>query len=379
MIEGPSIITTVLAFLVALGSLVFIHEFGHYYVGRLCGVKADVFSIGFGKSIAGWRDKRGTQWKIGWLPLGGYVQFAGDMNPVSQADPAWVALPEAERNQTFQAQPLWQRAAIVFAGPAINFLFAILILSAMAMSYGDAATPPVVSKVIEGSAAQAAGLEIGDRILSVDGRAMDVFDDIPLAVAHRPNEPINLIITRNGNQQSLRITPKLVTEKDRFGNTYERGLIGIAPGKVEVRSVSLIDAPGVAIRKTGQIIRQTVEVLGQIVTGRRSVKDLGGPLKIAKASGEQAEKGVPDYIFFVALLSINLGFINLLPLPMLDGGHLMFYAVEAVRRKPANARVQEWAFRAGFALVAVMMLVVTFNDLGSFGLWSRLGAMVSAG
>ncbi len=379
MLESPNIFVTILAFLAALGPLVFIHELGHYLVGRWCGVKADVFSIGFGQEVYGWTDKRGTRWKVGWLPLGGYVQFAGDMNPVSQADPAWKALPEGERNQTFQAKKLWQRAAIVFAGPAINFLFAILILSGHAMVFGEIKNLPIVDTVVAGSAAEAAGMQQGDRVISIDGRAMAVFQDIPMAIAHRSNEPLQVRIERGGREETLRIVPRISVEKDRFGNTYERGLIGIAPGKPIIEPVSLVQAPAVAVRLTGQIVRQTVEVLGQIISGRRSIKDLGGPLKIAKASGEQVTLGLAAFIFFVALLSINLGFINLLPLPMLDGGHLMFYAVEAVRRKPANAVVQEWAFRAGFALVATLMIVVTFNDLSSFGFWSRIGGLFAAG
>jgi regulator of sigma E protease len=379
MLDSPNIFVTILAFLAALGPLVFIHELGHYLVGRWCGVKADVFSIGFGREITGWTDKRGTRWKVGWMPLGGYVQFAGDMNPASQSDPAWKALPEAERNQTFQSKALWKRAAIVFAGPAINFLFAILILSGHAMYFGEVRTPPVIDIIQQGSAGASAGLQRGDRVLSIDGRAMDVFSDIPMAVAHRPNEAMQVHIKRADEELKLRIVPKSVEEVDRFGNRYSRGMIGIGPGKPEIREVSLVQAPVVAVRLTGQIIRQTVEVLGQIISGRRSIKDLGGPLKIAKASGEQVTLGLAAFIFFVALLSINLGFINLLPLPMLDGGHLMFYAVEAIRRKPANAMVQEWAFRAGFAMVATLMLVVTFNDLSSFGLWTHLGSLFTPG
>ncbi len=379
MMDAPSIWITLLAFLAALGPLVFVHELGHYLVGRWCGVKADVFSIGFGHEIFGWTDKRGTRWKVGWLPLGGYVQFAGDMNPVSQADPAWMALPDAEKKQTFQAKALWQRALIVFAGPAINFLFAILLLIGLMMTVGQRVSPPVVDRVIAGSAADAAGIMRGDRVIAVDGRTMRTFDDIPMTVAHRPNEPVQLRIMRGGEEIRLRVVPRAVEETDRFGNRYVRGLIGIGPGEPETRSVSLAEAPLLAVRQTGQIIRQTVEVLGQVISGRRSIADMGGPVRIAKMSGEQVTIGIVAFLSFMALLSINLGFINLLPLPMLDGGHLMFYAVEAIRRKPANAAVQEWAFRAGFAVVAGLMLVVTFNDLASVGLWQRLGGLISAG
>lgn len=376
MLESPGFLFTVLAFLLVLGPLVFVHEYGHYIVGRWCGVKADAFSIGFGRKIVGWTDRRGTEWKIGWLPLGGYVQFAGDRDAVSQPDAAWQGLPDAERAHTFPAQPVWKRAAIVAAGPLTNFLFAILILAGFAWISGVPTSPPVAGTVLEGSAAEAAGIRPGDRIVSIDGRAMDNFMDIPMAVAHRPGEAMQVRIARGGAEQDVRLTPRLVKEKDRFGNEFERALIGIAPGEVRFEKVSLIEAPLVAVRQTGQIVRQTVEVLGQLLTGHRSVKDLSGPVKIAKVSGEAATLGIASLIFLAALISINLGFINLLPLPMLDGGHLLFHAYEAIRRRPAPPQAQEWAFRFGFAAIVTLMLVVTFNDLGSFGLWDRIARLI---
>lgn len=366
----------VVGFLLVLGPLVFVHEYGHYVVGRWCGVKADAFSIGFGRKIVGWTDKRGTEWKIGWLPLGGYVQFAGDRDAVSQPDADWETLPEAERSHTFPAQPVWKRALIVAAGPVTNFLFAILILAGFAAFSGVPTSPPVAGKILAGSAAEAAGILPGDRILSIDGRGMDVFMDITMAVAHRPGEPMDVRIERGGAQQLIRLTPRLVKTKDPFGKDFERAVIGIAPGKVVYEKVPLLEAPGVAARQTGQIVRQTGEVLGQLLTGNRSVKDLSGPLKIAQVSGEAASLGVASLIFLAALISINLGFINLLPLPMLDGGHLLFYAYEAIRRRPAPLQAQEWAFRFGFVAVVTLMLVVTFNDLGSFGLWDRIGRLI---
>lgn len=376
MLESPGFLFTVAAFLLVLGPLVFVHEYGHYIVGRWCGVKADVFSIGFGRKIIGWTDKRGTEWKIGWLPLGGYVQFAGDRDAVSQPDAEWRTLPEGQRAHTFPAQPVWKRAAIVAAGPVTNFLFAILILAGFAWLSGVPTSPPVAGTVMEGSAAEAAGIRAGDRILSIDGRSMGNFMDIPMAVAHRPGEAVNVRIARGGSEQDIRLTPRLVKEKDRFGNDFERGVIGVSAGEVVFEKVPLWEAPLVGLKQTGQIIRQTGEVLGQLLTGNRSVKDLSGPLKIAKVSGEAASLGIASLIFLIALISINLGFINLLPLPMLDGGHLVFYAYEAVRRRPAPPQAQEWAFRFGFAAVVTLMLVVTFNDLGSFGLWDRIARLI---
>lgn len=376
MLETPGIPFTILAFLLVLGPLVFVHEYGHYIVGRWCGVKADMFSIGFGRKVFGWTDKRGTEWKIGWLPLGGYVQFAGDRDAVSQPDANWQALPDAERSHSFPAQPVWKRALIVVAGPATNFIFAILILAGFAWLSGLPTNPPVAGTVMEGSAADMAGIRAGDRIVSIDGRQMDVFVDIPMAVAHRPGEAMDVRIERGGAERTLRLTPRLVAEKDRFGNSFERGVIGIAAGQIVYEKASLIEAPLIGLRQTGQIVRQTGEVLGQLLTGNRSVKDLSGPLSIAKVSGEAASLGLASLIFLVALISINLGFINLLPLPMLDGGHLLFYAYEAIRRRPAPLKVQEWAFRFGFAAVVTLMLVVTFNDLGSFGLWDRIARLI---
>jgi len=366
----------VVAFLLVLGPLVFVHEYGHYIVGRWCGVKADTFSIGFGRRIVGWRDRRGTEWKIGWLPLGGYVQFAGDRDAVSQPDADWQDLPAAERAQSFPAQRVWKRALIVAAGPVTNFLFAILILAGFAALSGVPTNPPVVGSVIAGSAADAAGLRPGDRIVSVDGRSMERFMDIPMAVAHRPGEAMDIRFVRGGSEQAIRLTPRAVKETDRFGNVFERGLIGIGPGEVVFEKVPLVEAPLVATRQTGQIIRQTWEVLGQLLTGHRSIKDMSGLVKIAQVSGEAASLGAAQLVFLAALISINLGFINLLPLPMLDGGHLLFYGYEALRRRPASQQVQEWAFRFGFAAIVTLMLVVTFNDLASIGVWDGIARLI---
>ena len=372
MTENPGILLTLFTFLLTIGVLVFIHEMGHYLVGRWCGVKAETFSIGFGKEIIGWNDKRGTRWKIGMLPLGGYVQFAGDMDPASTPNEDWLKLPPEERNRTFQSKSLWQRAAIVFAGPAINFLFAILILAGFAVTYGESVTPPIVGTVAENSTAESIGLKNGDKIVEIDGDRITLFSDLSREISIIPDEEVEIKFERDGAIISKEAKIGVRIEKDRFGNEYRIGLLGISPGSLERRDVPLWEAPIVATRQTGEIVDLIVTTLGQVISGRRSVKELGGPLKIAQVSGEQFVAGLNQFIFFVALISINLGFINLLPIPMLDGGHLMFYAIEAVRRKPANPKVQEWAFRSGFALVVMFMLVVTFNDLTSFGLFRAL-------
>ena len=369
MTDNPGILIYLLAFLIVIGVLVFVHEMGHYLVGRWCGVKAETFSIGFGKEIAGWTDKRGTRWKVCMLPLGGYVQFAGDMDPSGMKSKEWLNLPAAERNQTFQSKSLWRRAAIVFAGPAINFIFAILIITGFVIAYGTSSTLPVASAISENSTAAAIGMKPGDRVVSVDGEKIELFEDLQQKIILIPDQKVEIIYERDGQPIAKQGTIGVNIMKDRFGNEYRLGLLGMASSEVQWREVSPIEAPVIAVEKTIGIVDQITTTLGQVITGKRSIKDLGGPLKIAQVSGEQFKLGLEAFILFVALISINLGFINLLPIPMLDGGHLMFYAIEAVRRKPASPKVQEWAFRSGLALVMVFMLVVTFNDLTSFGLF----------
>lgn len=376
MIQNPGFLLTVLAFVAVIGPLVFVHELGHYLVARWCGVKAEAFSIGFGPEIAAWVDRRGTRWRIGALPLGGYVRFKGDMNAASQTDPAWLQLPSAERAESFPAKPLWQRAAIVAAGPLINFLFAILVLATFAVVHGESRTPAVAGQVQPGSAAAAAGIQPGDRIVSLNGREMATFDDIRLYAQIRPDEPVTILIERAGQNIERQGRVGTVQERDGFGNSFRIGRLGIAPGDPVIEPVALWRAPIVAIKQTGQIVRTMVETLGQILGGGRSVKELGGPLKIAEVSGQAATLGLEGFVFFMALISINLGFINLLPIPMLDGGHLLFYGVEAIQRRPVSPRVQEWAYRSGLAMLLAMMMLVTFNDLSSFGLWERLSGLI---
>ena len=376
MIQNPGFLLTVLAFVAVIGPLVFVHELGHYLVGRWFGVKAEAFSIGFGPELAAWVDKRGTRWRIGAFPLGGYVRFKGDMNAASQTDPAWLQLPASERAESFPARPLWQKAAIVAAGPFINFLFAILILSTFAFVYGESRTPAVAGKVQTGSAAAAAGILPGDRIVSLNGREMTTFDDLRLYAQIRPGEPVTIVIERSGKTIEKPGRVGAVQEQDGFGNKFKVGRLGIAPAQPIIEPVPFWRAPAVAFKQTGQIIRTMVETLGQILGGGRSVKELGGPLKIAEVSGQAATLGPESFVFFMALISINLGFINLLPIPMLDGGHLLFYGVEAIQRRPVSQRVQEWAYRSGLAVLLAMMMLVTFNDLSSFGLWERLSGLI---
>lgn len=379
MIQTPGLLLTLLAFVLVIGPLVFIHELGHYWAARLFGIKADAFSIGFGREIAGWTDRRGTRWKIGWLPLGGYVKFAGDMNAAGQPSPEWLSLPAAERQATFQAKPVWQRAIVVAAGPAVNFLAAILILAGFALAYGDSRTPATVGETIVGSAAAKAGLLPGDRLTAIGDRPVETFDDMARYVKIRAGQRVRIEFLRGETARSTEATIGTVEQRDRFGNIYKLGLLGVAPTDPMIVPVGVTEAPFVAVTRTREILTMMVETIGQIVTGRRSVKELGGPISIAKVSGEQMTLGIEEFVFLIALVSINLGFINLLPVPMLDGGHLMFYGIEAVRRKPVGPQAQEWAYRGGLAAILALMLVVTFNDLGNLGLWRGLAGLIGPG
>lgn len=376
MTSNPGFLFTILAFLVVIGPLIFIHELGHYFAGRWFGVKAETFSIGFGREIFGWTDRRGTRWKVGWMPLGGYVKFKGDMNPASQPSPEWLALPPAEREETFQAKKVWQRFIIVLAGPAVNFLFAILVYMALFSSYGQPRSAPVVGAVAPDSAAEAAGFAQGDRIVAIDGRAISRFEDIVSYVAIRPGQQMRFEIERDGAGLAIAVAPRPTVERDDFGNEARVGRIGLASAGRETVRLGPVETVSAAVGQTATTVRMMVVTLGQVITGNRSVKEMGGPLKIAQFSGQQASLGWLDFVLFMTLISINLGFINLLPIPLLDGGHLLFYMIEGVRRKPLKPETQEWAFRTGLAALLALMIFVTINDLLSFGVFSRLGGLI---
>lgn len=375
MLAQPPLWFIVLAFLCAIGPLVLFHELGHYWVARLFGVGAEKFSIGFGREIAGWTDRRGTRWKIGWLPLGGYVQFVGDMNPVSQPGEA-AELPPEIREKSFHIRPWWQRFLIVLAGPMANFVLAIAIFAAFFVAIGEPHTANIVSGVIEGGAADVAGVRPGDRILSVANRQTETFEDLYQVVTLRPGERVNILVERNGKRIALdaRIGTKL--ETDRFGQKFKVGRLDIEGRERQYVPPSVVNLIPAATAYTFKITRWMVDGLWQILSGRRSIKDLGGPLKMAQIAGQQASLGPFEFIQLIALFSINLGFINLLPVPVLDGGHLVFYAAEAVRRRPVSEQAQEWAFRGGLALLLALLVMVTFNDLASFGLFERLGRLI---
>jgi regulator of sigma E protease len=376
VIHTPGFLWTILFFLVCIGPLIFLHEMGHYLVGRWCGIKAEVFSIGFGREVAGWTDKRGTRWKIGWMPLGGYVRFAGDMSPASEPNDEWKALPQAERDVTFQSKSLLKRALTVAAGPVANFLIAMIIFMGLIAVYGMVHSPNVIGGIAPNSAAAKAGFQIGDRITAINGRETTEFRDIGLYVMLRPRQLMTFDVLRGGTSIKLLAAPDEVAETDRFGNRSAIGRLGLASGKPEIIHPSFLQLPGAAIRQSLDVLRSTADGLGQMVTGRRSLKDLGGPIQTAKLSGEIATMGGIAFLSFMAFVSINLGFINLLPIPMLDGGHLFFYAIESIIRRPVTAKAQEWAFKCGFAALVSLMLFATFNDLDRIGLWQKLSGLI---
>lgn len=371
MTHSPGFLLTILAFALVIGPLIFLHEMGHYVAGRWFGVKIDAFSIGFGSELFGWTDRQGTRWKFSALPLGGYVKFAGDLNAASEPDPAWLELPPEQRALTLQARPVWQRAIVVAAGPVTNFLVAIVILAGFALAYGDLSAPATAGPIVPNSPAAAAGIARGDRIVAFDAQPVVTFNDMIAYVGPRAGKPIRVELERDGRRNTVTLTVGRQTVTDTAGKPLAIGMIGVRRPVVGV-----LDAPLVGVRQTWDIISLTAQGLGQVVTGARPVSELGGPLKIAQVSGQQLERGFAPLVSLIALISINLGFINLLPVPLLDGGHLFFYAIEAIRRRPVPPAVQEWAFRGGLAAILALMVTVTFNDLGAFGLWAALRGLI---
>jgi regulator of sigma E protease len=374
MLPQPPLWLVLVGFVCMLGPLVFFHEFGHYIVARMFKIPAEAFSIGFGRELVGWTDKQGTRWKIAWLPLGGYVRFVGDMTPASNPADA-ESVPEEDRDRAFQFRPVWQRFLVVLAGPAANFLLAIIIFAAFFAAIGAPLTN-VVGGVKEGTAAAAAGLQPGDKIVSVADRPTPTFDDIRSVVALRAGEKIPLEFERAGSVHEVQVTLTSDVEPDALGRDFKRGLLGIYPAEGALERVPVTRAVPLAVQYTANLTRSIVDGLVQLVRGRVSPKQLGGPITIARVAGQGAELGALPFVQLLALLSINLGFINLLPVPMLDGGHLFFYAVEAVRRRPISARALEWAFRGGLAIILTLLLFTTINDLASLGLWDSLQRLI---
>ncbi|MEM7444573.1 MAG: RIP metalloprotease RseP [Pseudomonadota bacterium] len=346
-------------FLVVLTILVFVHEWGHFWVARRCGVRVQVFSVGFGPELFGRTDRHGTRWKFSLIPLGGYVKMFGDANAASMPDGSVQQMTDDERAVSFFHKPLWKRAAIVAAGPMANFLFAAIALAILFAIYQHPFPPSTVGTVQEGSPAELAGIEPGDRIVAVDGRSVGRFSDLVVAVQSFDGEPLAIDLRRDGNPIELSITPALV-EVDRGQGVIEVPRIGVSP---DAGPYDVPRAIGMGVVETFALIGLTIDAIGEIIVGDRSTEELGGPIRIAQMSGDVAQFGILALVWFTALLSINLGLINLLPVPVLDGGHLLFYAIEAVRGRPLGEKAQEVGFRLGVAFVLGLMIFATWNDL----------------
>lgn len=375
MLPQPPLWLILIAFVCVLGPLVFFHELGHYLVARLFGIPAETFSIGFGRELIGWTDRQGTRWKVAWLPLGGYVKFVGDMTPASTPGDVEQIPPEL-RDRAFQLRPVWQRFLVVLAGPMANFVLAIAIFAAFFATVGMPATSNAVVQVQPGSAAEQAGIQPGDRILQVADRDTSTFEDISDTVLLRPGEKTTVLLDRDGKMLRLPLVIRTAVERDRFGQTFRVGRLGILGGErtyVKLPPLRLVPAATVFTLK---ITRGMIDGLWQVISGRRGTQDLGGPIKIAQIAGQEATLGALPFAQLLALFSINLGFINLLPVPLMDGGHLFFYTVEAIRRRPLSAQALDWAFRGGLAVILALMIFLTLNDLGSIGLWDRLQRLI---
>ncbi len=362
-----------LPFIVALTIIVFIHELGHFLVARWCGVTVEVFSIGFGREIYSWNDRHGTHWKICWLPLGGYVKFEGDANATSLPQ----ALPSAAAVRSpgnFHGKPIWQRAAVVAAGPIANFILAIVIFASVFMFVGVPMNEPRVENVIAGSAAEKAGIKRGDLFTAVDGQKIETFTDLQQAIWTRGGEQLTVVIDRQGTLLNLELVPDIKTESDGFGGTIRIGLLGVQraadSGDSKVQRLSPLAAIAKGADETWRIISITFKYLGKLIAGNESSSQIGGPISIAKGAADAASSGVLRFATYVAFLSVSVGLINLFPIPMLDGGHLVYYAIETVLGKPLGQQAQEWGFRVGLSLVVMLMAFGFWNDL------TRLFAMV---
>lgn len=361
----------VVPFLLVLTLLVFVHEMGHYLVGRWSGIRILAFSIGFGPELVGWTDRHGTRWKLAAIPLGGYVKFYGDEDAASVPDYKRLeALAPEERSQTFLGAKLWKRAATVAAGPIANFILAIAIFAVLFSVYGRQVADPVVARVNENSAAAQAGVVPGDRLISIDGTPVVTFDDVRRYVSVRPEMPISIRIERNGAMLDLSMVPQRTELTDQFGNKMKIGVIGILTdqeaGNFRTVNYGPIEAVGQGVLQSWHVVTGTFDYLSNVVTGRMKADQIGGPIRVAKVSGQMATLGIPFLLNIAAILSVSIGLLNLMPVPVLDGGHLMFYAVEALRGRPVGPAAQDVAYRIGFAMVLMLMVFATWNDISMF-------------
>jgi regulator of sigma E protease len=364
---GGNLVGYLVPFLFVLTIVVFFHELGHFLVARWCGIRILTFSIGFGPEIVGFYDRYGTRWKIAAVPLGGYVKFFGDDNAASVPDhAAAAAMNEAERAVSFVHKPVGPRAAVVAAGPIANFILAIAIFAGVFMTVGKQTTSARVDTVQPASAAQAAGFKPGDLVVAIDGEKIDSFSDMQRIVSINAGASLNIEVERGGVHVTLKATPQLKELKDNFGNTHRLGVLGIsrsmAPGDIKTQKVGPMQAVVMGAQETWFVVDRTLSYIGGIFTGREAADQLGGPIRIAQVSGQVCHT-FPACMNLTAVLSVSIGLLNLFPIPLLDGGHLLFYGIEAIRGRPLSERAQEFGFRVGLALVLMLMIFATFNDI----------------
>jgi regulator of sigma E protease len=371
-------VSYILPFLIVLSIVVFVHEYGHFIVGRWCGIKVDAFSLGFGPELFAFDDRKGTRWRFAAIPLGGYVKFHGDANAASAGESqAPAQMSEAERSVTFFAQPVWKRAAVVFAGPLFNFLLAIGIFFGIFAFFGQpvivngqAVVTPRISAVQEGGAGAAAGFHAGDVVKSVDGETVESFSKFQHIIAASAGKSLRVVVLRDKLETVLTATP-ILAEVEGANGKVEIGRLGLNSSAdfrdMLMQPCSLIDAVGLGLHETWGIVEQTGRFVGGLISGRENANQLSGPIGIAEASGHMAQQiptlGVWPLVNLIALLSVSIGLLNLMPVPLLDGGHLMFFAIEALRGRALNERIQEYAFRIGLAMVCSLMLFATYNDV----------------
>ena len=352
-------------FLVALTILVFFHELGHFWVARLAKVRVEVFSVGFGAELFGWNDKAGTRWKIGVIPLGGYVKMFGQSDLPGDEDEDRPPLTDKEKAVSFQHKTLAQRTAIVAAGPIANFLLSVVLIAGLMATFGAARPYAGVGEIMPGSAAAEAGFEAGDRIVSIDGEAVEWFSDLVRIVSVQPEMLLKIKVRRGDDEFVLTATPKRHQQPGAEGKTVEIGLLGVRydPQQMHYERQNPLMAVWLGIQQTASLTEKTLSFLGQVISGRQGTEGIGGPLRIVQYAGITFQSGIENFILFLAVLSINLGLINLFPIPILDGGHLLFFAVEAIRGRPLGPQAQEYGFRFGLILVLILMIFVTWNDL----------------
>ena len=365
----------IIPFLILIMIVVFIHEYGHYYFAKRYGVGVTDFSIGFGKEIFGWNDKSGTRWKVCWIPLGGYVKFFGDRNVFSQAEQQEIInkYSEEDRNKLFILKPLYQRSLIVAAGPLANFLLALLIFTIINMFIGKDLTPAVIEEVQKNSPAFTAGMKKNDKIIYIDKKKVESILEVSTFINLSTSQTIEFVVLRNNQEISLLVKPNLVDGKDALGNSVKKRMVGIklSPFNNEFKKQPLGPTKAIyySAKEVWFVTTTSLNYLGKMITGAADSSQLGGPIRIAKVTGQVAEYGFIPFLSIMAYISISLGLVNLFPIPMLDGGHLMFYFFEKILGRPLSQKVQEGFFRIGLFLLFSLMFFVTFNDLKDLGLF----------